>query len=308
MKKAVVTGASGFVGRAVCKALCRSNVEVVAVVRDTKISADDIVVDSNIRIVYSDSSNFGELSNLIPDRDIDAFYHFAWEGSAGYLRSDDNVQLMNVRFTCDAVKACAALGCKRFIFASSIMEYEILAIMEKGITPSANTLYSSAKLAADFMARTIAGSLHVGYIRAVISNIYGPEETSTRLINTSLRKMLSGEHCSFSAGEQLYDFIFIDDATDAFVLIGEKGTVDKTYYIGSMNPKPLKEYIKDMRDCVDPEIKIGLGELEYNGISLTYEEFDRDAIRKDTGFVPKTEFKAGIKKTIEWLKEEYNDF
>ena len=83
---------------------------------------------------------------------------------------------MNVRYACDAVKACASLGCKRFIFASSIMEYEILAVMEKEITPGLNTLYSSAKLAADLMARAVAGNLGVGYISAVISNIFGPAD------------------------------------------------------------------------------------------------------------------------------------
>lgn len=308
MKKAVVTGANGFVGSAVCKALCRKNIEVIAVVRNPGISADDISVNGNIRMVYSDSSDFAHLSDMIPDRDVDAFYHFAWEGSAGNLRSDDNVQLRNVMSSCDAARACAALGCSRFVFASSIMEYEILALMEKEITPGANTLYSSAKLAADLMSRTVAGNLGVGYIRAVVSNIYGPGENSPRLINTSLRKMLSGEYCRFSAGEQIYDFIYIDDAAEAFRSLGEKGKANKTYYIGSENPRPLREYILEMRDCVDPGIEIGLGELEYKGISLTYDEFDRNAVREDTGFVPEIEFRKGINKTIRWLKGEYNEF
>ena len=120
--------------------------------------------------------------------------------------------------------------------------------------------------------------------------------------------MLGGEHCSFSAGEQLYDFIYIDDATDAFIRLGDRGKLNRTYYIGSMNPRPLKEYLKEMRDCVDPKIEIGLGELEFKGVSLTYEEFDREALKRDTGFEPKTEFSEGIKKTIEWLIGEYNDF
>ena len=46
----------------------------------------------------------------------------------------------------------------------------------------------------------------------MISNIYGPGELSPRLVNTSIRKMLKGEHCAFSAGEQIYDFIYITDA------------------------------------------------------------------------------------------------
>ena len=90
------------------------------------------------------------------------------------------------------------------------MEYEIEAVMKTESTPGINTLYCSAKTAADYMAKTLAGSLGIDYIRAVISNIYGPGERSPRLINISIRKLLRGEHCAFSAGEQIYDFIYIN--------------------------------------------------------------------------------------------------
>ena len=169
--------------------------------------------------------------------------------------------------------------------------------------PGLNTLYCSAKVAADYMARTIAGNLGVDYIRAVISNIYGPGELSPRLVNTSLRKLLNREHCAFSAGEQMYDFIYITDAAKTFVAIGEKGINNRTYYIGSQEPRPLKEFLLTLRDCVDPGIEIGLGELPFNGVSLTYKEFDINAVKKDTGFIPEISFKDGIEKTIAWIRE-----
>ena len=303
MKKAIVTGANGFVGTAVCKELAEQGVEVIAIVRHPSEAIAQIAENKNLRIVYSDLYNFGKLAELIPDRDIDALYHFAWVGSAGPLRGDADVQMRNVQYTCDTVKACAEMGCKRFVFASSIMEYEIEATMATDATPGINTLYCSAKVAADYMARTIAGSLGVDYIRAVISNIYGPGELSPRLINTSIRKMLKGEHCAFSAGEQLYDFIYITDAAKTFFAIGEKGISNRTYYIGSQKPRPLKEFLCKLRDCVDPKIEIGLGELPFNGVSLTYKEFDINAVKNDTGFVPAISFTEGIKNTVAWIKE-----
>ena len=302
MKKAIVTGANGFVGTAVCKELSDRGIEVIAIVRNPEESITEIEKNVGIRIVYSDLSDFGNLANLIPDRDIDVLYHFAWVGSAGPLRGNYEVQMNNVKFTCDTVKACSDLGCKRFVFASSIMEYEIEATMATDATPGINTLYCSAKVAADYMARTIAGSLEIDYIRAVISNIYGSGEMSPRLVNTSLRKMLNNEHCAFSAGNQMYDFIYISDAAKAFVEIGEKGKTNKTYYIGSQNPRPLKEFLLEMRDCVDPEMVIGLGELPFNGVSLTYKEFNINAVMEDTGFIPEVTFKEGINKTIEWIR------
>lgn len=303
MKKAIVTGANGFVGTAVCKELTAQGIEVIAVVRHPDENISDIAQVKGIRIVYIDLSNFYKFAELISDRDIDALYHFAWVGSAGPLRGDSDVQMNNVKYTCDTVKACASMGCKRFVFASSIMEYEIAATMATDVTPGINTLYCSAKVAADYMARTIAGYMGVEYIRAVISNIYGPGELSPRLVNTSIRKMLKGEHCAFSAGNQLYDFIYIDDAAKEFVSIGEKGIPNRTYYIGSLNPKPLKHFLFQIRDCVDPAIEIGLGELPFYGVSLSYKEFDINAVKNDTGCIPEVSFRDGIIRTIEWIKE-----
>ena len=304
MKKAIVTGANGFVGTAVCRELAGRGVQVIAVVRHPEEVIRGIESVPGIRIVYADLSDFRHLAEVIPDRDIDALYHFAWVGSAGPLRGDADVQMRNVQYTCDTVKACAEMGCGRFVFASSIMEYEIEATMATDATPGINTLYCSAKVAADYMARTLAGSLGVDYIRAVISNIYGPGEMSPRLVNTSIRKMLRGEHCAFSAGEQMYDFIYITDAAKTFAAIGEKGIRNRTYYIGSPEPKPLKEFLLAMRDCVDPGVEIGLGELPFSGVSLTYREFDIHAVKMDTGFVPEVSFEEGIRRTAAWIREE----
>ncbi len=303
MNKVIVTGANGFVGTAVCKELSAQGISVIAVIRNEEENIEDIRNLPNLSIVYSDISEFRRMSDKIVDRDIDVLYHFAWVGSAGPLRGDADVQMNNIKYTCDTVKACEDLGCRRFVFASSIMEYEIEATMATDVTPGINTLYCSAKVAADYMARTIAGSLGIDYIRAVISNIYGPGELSPRLVNTSLRKMLNGEHCAFSAGDQIYDFIYVVDAAKTFMAIGEKGIPNRTYYIGSQNPRPLKEFLKEMRDCVDPNLQIGLGELPFNGVSLTYKEFDVNAVKNDTGFTPKVSFKEGISNTIKWLKE-----
>lgn len=303
MRKVIVTGANGFVGTAVCAELVKRGIDVIAVVRRQNEKDISFLLDNACQTVFCDLSEYDLLSEMIPDRDIDAFFHFAWEGSAGISRSDANIQINNIKSSCDAVKTAAVLGCRKFIFASSIMEYEINKFMSTEQTPGCNTIYCSAKVAADYMARALSGELEVDYIRAVISNIYGPGELSPRLINQSIRKMLAGEHCSFSAGEQLYDFIYIDDAAKSFAEIAEKGVTNRTYYIGSTHPRPLKEFLLEMRDCIDPELQIGLGEIPFGGVSLDYTELDIDAVRKDTGFTPELSFSEGIKKTIAWMKE-----
>lgn len=116
--------------------------------------------------------------------------------------------------------------------------------------------------------------------------------------------MLSGEHCRFSPGEQLYDFIYITDAAKAFIAIGDKGHSQKSYYIGSQHPHKLKDFLYELQNQIDPSIEIGIGELPFRGNSLSYNEFDIFALKNDTGFVPSVSFSEGIRKTINWIKEE----
>lgn len=300
----VVTGANGFIGAALCRELSAQGTGVIAVVNKSDSNIKDI---SGVEVLHCELSQYRKLPDFIGrNRNISVFYHLAWAGTSGALRGDVNVQLTNVKAACEAVGACSDIGCKRFVFAGSIMEYEIDAYMQTEKAPARNMIYCTAKLSADYMARSVAADCGMEYIRAIISNVYGPGEYSARLINTSIRKMLRGEHCAFSSGEQFYDFIYIDDAVRAFINAGKCGHSNKTYYIGNVKPRKLKEFLCELRDAVNPDLMIGLGEILSNGASLFYDEFPLDNLYLDTGFVPKVDFASGIRKTVEWIKENMN--
>ncbi len=306
MHKAIVTGANGFVGVALCKELRAKGIDVIGLVRSEDTDVSLLRLIDGLQIIACDMSAYTDLPSIVQDRDIDAVYHLAWIGTSGPLRSNIDVQLNNVKNTCDLIKASSDMGCKRFIFAASIMEYEIDAAAKAGLKVDTSSIYSTSKMTGDYIARALSGALDIDYISALISNIYGPGENTTRLVNSSLKKLLKGEHCGFTEGNQLYDFIYITDAAKAFVSIGESGKAYKTYYIGSGFPRPLREFLIEMRDCVNPGAEIGLGEIPFNGVSLTYREFDVHALEKDTGFKSEVLFKDGIKKTADWIKENEN--
>lgn len=303
MKKAIVTGANGFVGSAVCRELAHHGVCVTAIIKDESSFVENIKDIPNLNIVFMDLATLHKLEEEIDTTDFDCFYHFAWIGSAGPLRGNYKVQLKNIEYTCDAVHIAKKLGCKRFVFAGSIMEHEIQKLAETDKKFTINTLYSSSKITAEYMSRAIADSIGIEYVGGIISNIYGPGEKSPRLVNVTIRKLLRGEYCKFSEGGQIYDFIYIEDAAKAFYELGENALADRSYYIGSLSPKPLKEFLMDIRDIVAPGTKIGLGEIPFEGVSLTYKEFDIVALQKDTGFKPEIDFKEGIRRTACWIKE-----
>ena len=101
------------------------------------------------------------------------------------------VQLKNIEYSCQAVQVAKRLGCKRFVFAASIMEYEISKLMETNRSIGINTLYSTSKITAEYMLRAIADNMGIEYVGGIISNIYGPGERSPRLVNTTIRKLLN---------------------------------------------------------------------------------------------------------------------
>lgn len=302
--RAIVTGAGGFLGSAVCRALAEQGAEVIALVKHRDSDTSCLSTLPRTTVLYADMAEYAAPGCLPEDVPPDVCFHFAWSGSAGPARSDADVQSDNIKHTCDLVKRCAALQCRRFVYAGSIMEYEVQAAVREGLTPPAEALYSAAKLGAGYMAGVLSASLGMEYIRTVISNVYGPGEKNPRLIHTSLRKLLSGEHCAFSPGEQMYDFIYIDDAAAMFAELGMRGIPGKTYYIGSGSPRQLKSFLTEMRDVAAPGVPIGLSELPPPAVSLRYDEFDLHAVRNDTGLSAQVSFGEGIRRTAAWIREE----
>lgn len=303
MKKAIVTGANGFVGSNVCKELSKNGVEVYAIVKDTNENISNIKDLENLKIVYCDLNDIAKLFDMISDRDIDVFYHFAWVGSAGPLRCDENIQLQNALWTAQALRTADKMGCKKFVNAGSIAEKEVYtAVYTQESTPSLPYIYGAGKLIAHTICKPIANSLNIDLCWAVITNTYGVGELSPRLVNSSIRKIIAGEPLQFTSGTQNYDFIYIDDTAKAFVAIGEYGKANKEYTIGSGNARPLKEFLLEMHESIAPQSEIIFGDVPFTGVNMPIEAFDTSDIENDCYFKPTISFAEGTKLTMDWIK------
>ncbi|MEL7609234.1 MAG: NAD(P)-dependent oxidoreductase [Bacillota bacterium] len=299
MKSAVVTGANGFVGRALVSELRSRGVRVLAVVR----RQDDLPREAEIVPVTLDLSHIARLPALTGES-WDVFYHLAWTGTAGELRKDAAVQLACVQAATEAVRAAKAMGCGLFIGAGSIMEKEVLAgCADPDARPKGGHIYSAAKLAAHQMTRCLAAELGIGHIWAMITNAYGEGECSPRLINATLRKLLRREEPRFTQAAQCYDFIHVADAARAFWLLGERGKAFHEYIVGSGGARPLREYLEALCRIAAPDVAPVFGEVPFDGISLPPRAFDTAALEQDTGFVPDITFEEGICRTLRSLQE-----
>ncbi len=303
MKKSIVTGANGFVGNNVCKALSNSGVKVYAIIKDTNENIENIKHLPNLEIVYCELSDIESLYDKITDRDIDVFYHFAWVGSAGPLRCDEEIQLQNALWTANALKTADKMNCKKFVNAGSITEIEaLMAVYTQESKPFLPYIYGAGKIAAHTVCKPLANSLNIDLCWAVITNTYGVGEISPRLVNSSIRKILANEPLQFTSGTQNYDFIYIDDLARAFVAIGKYGKPNKEYVIGSGNAKPLKEFLLEMVNSLAPDAQVVFGDIPFTGVNLPLEAFDTKDLENDCHFKPEISFAQGTKLTMEWIK------
>ena len=302
MKRAIVTGANGFIGKTLVNALLKNGYEIVAL----DIRFDDVLMNSPaITCVSVMGKEVKELISAIPQKEYDCFFHLAWAGTSGPMRADYNVQLNNVKLACDYICLCKEIGCKRVVYASSINEMETYEYLQSDdIEPAGGYIYGTGKLAAHLMGETVAKLNGIEFIPVIITNIYGVGEKSARMIYTSINKLLKKEHCSFTAGYQTYDFIYITDAINSIIAVAEKGKAFNRYYIGSGEPKPLREFLMEMKDIVDPAAEIGLGDIPFKGVNISYAQFDLKKVERDTGYQNEIPFAKGIAMTAEYIRGE----
>lgn len=306
MKTAIVTGASGFVGKALLTELSQHGVTVYAVVRDPA-AVEEQGKLPGVHIISCDMEHIQLLANKIPIG-ADAFFHLAWSGSTGPERGDYALQLTNAKWTMDAVTVAQLLGCKKFVGAGTLAEYDVNAYSPvDGSTPNAVSCYGVAKIAAHYMSKAECCRLGIEHTWAYLSNTYGIGNYTSNFVNFASKTLLTGQPANFTSGEQMYDFVYVSDTARGLHCIGERGKANCAYYIGSTHPKQLKNYVQKIRDAVDPKIALNLGAIPFRGIALPEHIFDCSKLVNDTGYKPQVPFETGIQTTVAWIREQIKE-
>lgn len=301
MKTVIVSGATGFVGGALVKELLQHDYRIYALSREGR--RGNLPEVEGVTVVPCSLAEMGRLKEKLPAGNYDAFYHFAWAGSAGPARADTALQLQNAQWTVDALRAAKDLGCRRFLCAGSIMEHETMAAAyTQGNRPGMGYIYGGGKLIAHVMCLSVAAQIGIDLIWPELTNAYGPGERSPRMVNTTIQKCMRGETPKFTAGTQNYDFVYIDDVARAFRLIGEHGKPFHAYLIGSSAARPLKEFLLEMQAAVAPDLPFQFGDIPFTGIDLPLSRFDCSQTEADTGFRAEISFAEGCRRTMEWWK------
>ena len=291
----VITGPTGAIGYALCNLLLEKGIKVYGVVRpnSSRISS----IPNGVEIIECDISNYSNLPRMIST--ADAFVHLAWSNTFGEGRNNMPSQIANIQYAIDAVDAANVMKCKVFVGAGSQAEYGRVNVPLKPETPCfPENGYGMAKLCAGEMTRVECDKLGIDHIWIRILSVYGPHDNPNSLISYTIDMLIKGEKPILTKCEQIWDYLYSDDAAMAFLLALMHGKNGAVYPLGSGECRPLCEFVKDIRNLINPLLEIGFGGKQYPDKQVMCLRTEMNVFMSQCGFFKITPFATGIKNII----------
>jgi dTDP-glucose 4,6-dehydratase len=178
-----------------------------------------------------------------------------------------------------------------------------------------NSPYSASKAASDHLTRAWFHTFGVPVVTTNCSNNYGPYQYPEKLIPLMILNALEGKLLPvYGKGENIRDWLYVDDHADALLCVLTKGKLGETYNIGGHNEMKNLDVVHMICEILDelvPDKSKGSHKRLINfvtdrpGHDLRY-AIDASKIQKDLGWTPKENFKSGLRKTVQWYLENRN--
>ncbi|GAB3777539.1 NAD(P)-dependent oxidoreductase [Spirosoma horti] len=297
MRKIVLTGASGFIGSAVLKQLVKDGNEAIVLARkDSK--QDRIASLSGYRTIYYEDLRKQELIDTLAPHKPDAFIHLAWKGVGGKDRNEAFQITENLPLTIHAVELANAIGCQHWIGIGSQAEYGNPNCKVAETAPTnPTTLYGKAKLAACWASLGLAESLEIKGSWIRIFSTYGVGDEPTWFIPYIISEIRHGSAPKLTACEQLWDYLYVDDAARAILSVLYK-ELTGIYNIGSGQAITLKSVVERIKDALKSSVNVDYGAVPYKHDQVMHLEADISKIQQLAGWTPNITLEQGINRLV----------
>jgi nucleoside-diphosphate-sugar epimerase len=167
-----------------------------------------------------------------------------------------------------------------------------------------HVIYSVAKIAAKNALAMKASQINIDYIYVLHSHVMGPDDEKNSFLQVTLQKLIRGDELIFSTGEQYFDVISLQDCSLGYYLICQKGKSKGEYWVGSGDPRRLREYVERMYKLFPSGVEMQFGKLPYNDIVLNENVFSITALTNDTGYKPTMSYEQTVKELHEYLRAD----
>jgi nucleoside-diphosphate-sugar epimerase len=303
MKKVLLTGATGFLGRHVLPLLVANGYEVHAV------SSQCLGNLQNRPQVHWHSCNLldhYQIKPLLLKVQPTHLLHFAWCPAVPGTYWNDINNFSWVQASLSLMQEFANRGGARAVLAGTCAEYDWkYGYCSEAHTPlQPNTVYGKCKHSLELLSTSFSERVGIGCAWGRLFFLYGPHEHPNRLVSSIICSLLRGQDAPCSYGEQIRDFLHIEDAASAFVaLLGSD--VTGPINIASGYAVTIKEIANSIGDILNSGDRIQLGAVAaaQNDPRLILADVNR--LENYLGWQPGYDLKGGLEQTINWWKKHY---
>ncbi|MCI8377922.1 MAG: dTDP-glucose 4,6-dehydratase [Lachnospiraceae bacterium] len=312
----IVTGGAGFIGGNFCHYMTKKYPE------DTILCIDKLTYAGNLETLapIMDKPNFKFFQADIADREAiykifqeekpDIVVNFAAESHVDRSITDPEVFLRtNIIGTSVMLDACREYGITRYHQVSTDEVYGDLPLDRPDLfftedTPiHTSSPYSASKASADLLVQAYARTYKLPCTISRCSNNYGPYHFPEKLIPLIISNVLNDKKVPvYGKGENVRDWLYVEDHCIAIDLIIRKGTVGEVYNIGGHNEKTNLEVVKTVLEKLGKSEELISYVSDRPGHDRRY-AIDPTKIHKELGWLPETTFETGIQKTVDWYLE-----
>jgi len=297
-KRVLVAGASGFIGSRLVRRAAAEGDEVRALVREgTDLRRLEAAPEHGL--IRGDLSELGEAAREIaafaPEVCLDA----AWGDPRGDtpIRSHER----SVKDALGLARLAIDSGCARYLHIGTCFEYAPTdGLLSEDSPTEPHTAYGRAKLAVSEGVRRLAEGSVTSVCSPRVFYVYGPFEHPGRLVPSVIRGLLAGERTPTTAGEQIRDYMHVDDVASAIRAAAEcdhEGPLN----IASGHAGPVRTVVLTIARLIGREDLLDVG-------ALPYRPEEPPSIRPDTarlralGWTPSWSLERGLADTIEWWR------
>ena len=315
MTKLLVTGGAGFIGanfiyyelahHPADQILCLDSLTYAGNITTLK----EAMKAPGMRFVRADITDRETVFRLFDSYRPDVVVNFAAESHVDRSIRDPGVFLQsNIMGTQILMDACLQYGAQRFHQVSTDEVYGDLPLDRPDLlfvesTPlRASSPYSASKPAADLLVGAYVRTFQLPATISRCSNNYGPYQFPEKLIPLMIARAMAHQPLPvYGKGENIRDWLYVEDHCAAVDSIIRRGKAGEIYNIGGHNERSNLDVVKTiLRELGEPESLITFV-ADRPGHDLRY-AIDPEKIRRELGWQPATSFQDGIRATVQWYR------
>jgi nucleoside-diphosphate-sugar epimerase len=298
--RALVTGATGFLGsHLVHLLLARGDEAAVLVRRESNRRRLADVVD-RLTIVEADPGPIEAFRTQIAAFAPDTVFHLAWDGVHGTARDDAGRLSGNVRRTLELLDLAAELDCAAFVGLGSQAEYgPHKGIIDERTPLRPTTPYGVGKLALGLLIEPLSRATGMRGVWLRLFSSYGPGDEPTYMIPYVIGELLADRVPHLTAGGQYCDTLYCTDVAEALRAAAVTDGCHGQYVLASGTECTVREIAETIRDAIAPGATLDFGPpAPHPGWLGSHQRLTRD-----TGWAPVVDLRAGLAQTIFWWRE-----